>query len=242
MNMKLHYPSAFPIIGIALTLLAIENPAKAAIVAITSRPAGPGVDVVDWAPLGPEFTTPSNPFTISSNLGFTTTVSKTSLGNFERADEGGFGWTGNFSPGDKLLWTSLTPGPITIDLGVSGFGGGAQIQNDFLGPFVATVEAFNATGTSLGSFNFNGDSTQAGNGTAIFVGVKSDIANIRKLSFNVTGSSSIAINKVSTLPQVPEVGTVFFGWGCVIAWGAGRFRRRPAKLSEPNHCTTSIPV
>src|SRR5260370_398418 len=82
-----------------------------------------------------------------------TLVSKALPAPFARQNEGSL-WTGNFTPGDQLLWTnsftSTTNNPITLRFGAFGvFGGGAQIQADFNGDFVARVTAFDAGGNLL---------------------------------------------------------------------------------------------
>lgn len=209
--------------GVALALASV---ADAALTPVATRPGlGSVLDFVSWSSLGAEFTTPANPFSISSVGGLSLTVGKTSAGTFERVDEGGFGWTGNFALGDALLWTSLTSGPINIDFGTSVFGAGFQIQNDSLGAFQATLEAFDFSNASLGSFTFNGTSTQAQDNSAIFAGVLSTSSDVRRLSVNVTGSSSFAINQV-TIAAIPEPGTALFGMACFATLAMRRTSRR----------------
>lgn len=229
--MKLPIPSLF----LAITVWCASIETHAALVPIAARSAlGMNADSVDWLALGPEFATPSNPFAITSADGLNLTVSKASAGPFERVDEGGFGWLGNFTVGDALLWASLTPGPLTIDFGTGVLGAGLQIQNDALGAFTATVEAFDASNVSLGAFSFNGNSTQAEDGSAIFVGVLGTTADVRRITFDVSGSSSFAVNRVSIAAAVPEPGTALgAGMACLFLIGS---RRRagetPAKSAD----------
>ena len=79
------------------------------------RPGFGGTDVVDWGLLGPTRTVLSNPFNHTSNGGVNITVSQVGLEGFQRRDEGGNGWTGNFTDGFQLLWTAGRNGPVTID-------------------------------------------------------------------------------------------------------------------------------
>jgi len=122
---------------------------------------------------------------------------------------------GNFATGDFLISTTVNgDGPLTLAFGQGINGAGAQIQEDFFGAFTAQLQAFNAS-TLLGTFSESGNSTNAGNNSAIFIGVK-DLsgARITSLVFNVTSCAiptctDFAINRLSLdTRRVPEPVTI----------------------------------
>jgi hypothetical protein len=156
---------------------------------VTSRAALAGNDFIDWGTLGLASNTgiPQNPFSILSSHGVNVTVGEPS-GNLTYIVEGQPGpqfWNGNFTPGDHLLDSGIPSnrGPMTISFPSPVLGGGAQIENDPGGPFVASIAAFDATGTLLGSFTEAGQSSFTT--TAIFLGIRSDSANIAKIQYSI---------------------------------------------------------
>lgn len=201
---------------------------------ITNRTALGGTDFVDWGVLGSPFTTVSNPFSITSFGGLNLEVSQP-FGSFERRNQsdpffGNFettGWGGNFTPGDRLIWTQNNPGPLTIDFNSPVLGAGAQIQRNVFGNFLGTIEAFDSGGISLGGFSLQGLSNDNGDNSAIFIGLLSNTANIDKLVFSVdSGSQDFAINQLDIVTKpVPESSFVF-GVLVFSALGAGSVRKR----------------
>jgi hypothetical protein len=153
--------------------------------------------------------------------------------NMERLDQGS-GWAGNFTPGDHLVWNEGGQGQTNIDIGIlfnSGvFGGGAQIQADFFGAFVATLTAYDTVGNVIGVVSMNGNSTSAGDGSAIFIGFQSSSANVGFLNFNVVdifGGDSLAIDTLTiyTNGTTPEPASLLLlGSGLVGALAYGRRR------------------
>jgi hypothetical protein len=168
------------------------------VVPITSR-AGLA-DYVDWGSVGSVGTILSNPFDATSNGGIGVTVSQAG-GSFKRLDQSFVGgWWGNFADGDNLLWT-LGGGPLTITFATPVAAAGAQIQADIWDTFSGnlTGTAYNPLGQSLGSFNFSGISTNAGDNSAPFIGIRDlDGANIASITFNVLPTAgNFAINMLS---------------------------------------------
>ena len=149
-----------------------------AVLAVTGAFAN---DTVDWGQLGPSFTllTTAENWTSTGALytgqvGITGSLIGTQ--NFERLDQGN-GWSGNFLPGDHLLWNEGAQFQTGIDIGVlfnnPSFGGGAQIQSDFFGPFTATLTAFDGSGNLIGTTVMAGNSNSNNDGSAIFIGFQS---------------------------------------------------------------------
>ena len=112
------------------------------------------------------------------------------------------------------------------------YGGGAQIQADFFGPFTATLTAYKCCDVAdpanlLGTVIMNGMSDANGDGSAIFISFLNNQPDVWFLNFNVvdvSGGDSLAIGTVSFVPT-PEPGTLLLlGSGALGL--AGIVRRR----------------
>lgn len=173
---------------IPVILLAITTTSSQA--GLISWNGGSTDDFIDWSTLGPEGTVLSNPFSAVSTHGLSVDVSMPS-GDFERVDEGS-GWLGNFTPGAALLWTSMNDGPITFRFAspINGFGGGAKVQPDSIGAFSVSISAFDDVNNLLGLVTRSGSSTMDEDGSAVFAGILSDVANIRSIRIDVSTSGN----------------------------------------------------
>ncbi|MDW8105680.1 MAG: PEP-CTERM sorting domain-containing protein, partial [Armatimonadota bacterium] len=219
------------LLAAALVLVAVS--AAHALTFVNSRPALGGNDYVDWGVLGPAFTVVSNPVTLSSNGGLSVTVSKITWGPFERRDQGS-GWAGNFAPSDRLLWTRNEVGPMEIEFASPVFGAGAQIQADVFGAFVGILSVYDVGNNVIGVFPLLGISTNAGDNSAIFLGVKHSSAIIKKVSFDAVTRGvhvDFAINQLDILtqgdaPVIPEPGTMLLMSIGGLAIGLSRRLRR----------------
>lgn len=155
---------------------------NSAIKLVTTRAKLRVNDIVDWEKFGKEFDLLSAPLRVHSRNGVQLKVS--SSGNFLRLDEGS-GIKGKFPSGDKLLFLEFSDSAITIDFATPIFGVGTQIQRAFYGAFTGVIEAFDRSGKSLGKFSVRGNSDNAGDGSAPFIGVLSKTANISRITLYV---------------------------------------------------------
>lgn len=223
--------------AIVALLVASISYSQAALILVGTRAGLGGNDHINWANAGANFSNPSNPFNVNTNLGDSVTVSMPAAHSFQRLNQGA-GWSGNFAPGDALLYTNDTgnfQNPISIfnfdGAGVSA--AGAQIQANFFGAFVGRIEAFDSANNSLGFFNVNGNSTSAADNSAIFLGVRSTTTMISRIAFSVdsgvNGDASFAINRVDLDNRAtPEPMSLAIFGGLAVAGIAG-YRRRQAK-------------
>lgn len=127
----------------------------------------------------------------------------------------------NFAVGDFLLFTGFNPrtfpavgnpGPlsITFDKGVQAVG--TQLSVDDTSTFTAFISAFDSDNNLLGSFSAPGTSSLSLDNSALFLGVKSDTANIARLVFSTSENNrAFAINKLklATVPEPSSTGAVY---------------------------------
>lgn len=192
--------------GLLAGLLALASaPAFAGLV--TSRVALGGTDFIDWGQLGADSTEVVSPAAVTSALGVSASVSNPS-GSMWRFDEGGGTFAGNFAAGDQLLSTFFTEGPVVINFGNAQSRVGAQIQANDFGAFSGVIEVYSVLNVLLESWSFDGVSNDAGDNSAIFIGVSRSSADIDHVSFRITGPANLdfAINRVDLSDSVPGTG------------------------------------
>lgn len=167
-----------------------------------------GSDSIDWEVLL-ESPNPENPFAITSTRGFEVEVSKTNTQAFNLTVEGIS--NGNFALGDATLIASgndLFPPVLRFDFGRYGVrAGGLQIANQYYGPFVARIEAFDESLTSIGYFDADGITTNRQDNSAIFVGIGDDSRLIHAIEFSIVaaadGRGNFSVNRFDFIPA-PE--------------------------------------
>jgi hypothetical protein len=221
----------------ALAAFASAAPLSAQYAAVTTRGGIGGTGLLDWGALGAENTVVPSPTTtgVPGIAGLNATVSEAS-GSLERRNQNS-GWAGNFTNGDRLLWTTTRGGPLTILFNSSVFAVGANYMTDNFGAFTGQIEAFNSSNISLGIFGFSGNATSANDGTAIFAGVSSTLGDIRKITITgltaTNNPNDFAINQLSVRANanttVPEPMTIWLtGAGLGIVGVVARRRRKTA--------------
>lgn len=151
------------------------------------------VDVVEWDDLGPASSDLPNPCSVVTLKGLRVTVSMPSSdAKFVRRNQAVAmrqrrAWRGNFAPGRALLTTGASTGPISLAFSPLILGGGAQIQPDRPGPFIASVAAFDAAGRRLGRFTLRGTSTDDADDSAPFIGIRDRQRRIARIELDVLG-------------------------------------------------------
>jgi hypothetical protein len=214
-------------IAVSLSLSLISP--SFAVSLVTNRADLKGNDSIDWSSLG-KVLNPFNP-NFADFLGFS--FSGTSAGGlgldvdinpinppitppfvFKTAPIPQ-GIPTNFANGDFLLFTGLqfglfpapgNPGPISISFAQPVRAAGAQIAVDDEPNFVGTIKAFDINDNLLDSFSVNGTSSTVLDNSAIFLGVKSELAEISRIEFSSDfNNRAIGINTLSIdNPAIPE--------------------------------------
>lgn len=223
-----YLPAIATQLAIAVSLAILPLQAKAATFLVTNRAAFGGNDQVDWSTVSPPFAPLPNNFRATSQrgLGLSVNISPVNPPNplitqpfvFQTTHNPG-GIRTNYSNGEYILFggidvrgfgpnppfpTDGNGGPFTITFDRPVFGAGTQITVDDRFTFDAFVSAFDSTNNLLGTFSAQGTSSLALDNSALFLGVRSDTANISRLVFSSSfPQQGLAINRLSIL-AVPE--------------------------------------
>ena len=153
--------------------------AQAGILTLLTAP-GSDTAIPNFAALGSAGSTISSP---AVGSGFT--ISNPG-GSFQLLQQGA-SWSGDFAPGDALLWNGGN-GPDTITFSSDLQSVGFKLQNDYFGIFTGFLDVYDRGNTWLGQVSEVGNSTSNGDNSAMFIGVSSDAANIYRIVISTSGS------------------------------------------------------
>lgn len=213
--------------------------------AVNSSAALGANDYIDWGQVGVEWTNAGSSYTGTTNLGLGFTiesVDNTHPGpnngyDMLRLDEGG-AWSGEFQPGDRLLYNSGNFGPgggtgesvFKITFASAVFGCGTQAQSNAGGAFTSFAGYWTdfATLNNVGYSNNSGFNSIGGHSGSAYTGGYDTVASINEMfvvavmdDFNVD-NLGFAIGQVDVLTRlVPEPGTM-----AVLGLGALALMRR----------------
>ena len=125
----------------------------------------------------------------------------------------------NFALNDYLLFTGFSPtvvptgnpNPLTLVFDESVQAAGTQIAasgSEFI-DYEVFISAFDDANDLLSTFSLPGISSGARDDSAVFLGVRSDTANIKRLVLSTSSPQrGFGINTVSIATQVPEPSTI----------------------------------
>ena len=184
---------------------------------VTARTELPANETLDWSGFGSLGTEIPDPASLATASGLIVTVSQPEY-EFGLALEGLPGnqngwWKGDFLPGQYLLANTNSPFALTLSFSQPIFGAGVQIDPGLEGGqlpegFTAYVTAYDGA-TVLGQFSTTGTRTLNEDGSAPFLGVVSDTADITSLTyrvvvqFNGSTGSDYAMNFLSLETSAP---------------------------------------
>lgn len=203
--------------------------AFASVTLLTSRAQITETDYIDWGDLGADYTAPGNPFLITTH-GTPFDISVSGSDEFNKRTQGA-SWFGNFNNGEQILFTGIDGSVVNLTGAKTCRDVGMNIQADYFGSFDANISAYDGLGNLLGSFSVAGTSDSNGDGTAPFIGVRSDAGDIHMVSLSVSRTDGLpidfSINRVSysCCGAVPEPASL-----SVLGLGAlGLLRRKNKK-------------
>lgn len=212
---------------LASSMLAI-SPASGGTALVTSSAALGGNDLIDWASLGPDNSYVS-PFTSSTTVNGRDYIVSQGGVSFYRLEQGTT-WMGNFAPGAPVLWNSFS-GEVRIVFLSDVYGLGAQIQAKYARNFVARITAYDNLFNPLGSYTRQGNSTDLGDNSAIYIGLLSTQRNIRRVVLSLDSASAypeaFAIGNVD-VASAPEPATISLLGVALAVGGLSLARRKKA--------------
>lgn len=206
----------------------VSGLSQAAPVLVTNRGDLNANVFIDWGQLGPSLTSiPDGTSAISNNNAVSATIKKATGAEVRVQPDS---WSGNFGPGDVLVWTGATPGLLELVFSSPVSGVGAQIQSDYYGAYTATLDLYDIADTLIGSFSLNGVASGDNDNSAIFLGARDSALSISRIVYGLpvatNGINDFAINRLSLLTEqsVPEPASLaLFAIG-LMDWRLGRGR------------------
>jgi PEP-CTERM motif len=223
--------------GLVAGLMLAANAHAGAISGAGSAAALAGNDSLQWGTAAQDGASVSSPYAVTSTGGVGVTASLAG-GPFTLFQQGAGTYSANFSSGDIVLDTFFIDGPITIDFASAIRGVGFQIAADAGGVFAASLDFFGVGNVLFGTVNVAGNTTLAGDGSAVFLGGMSTLRDITRVVVSVsTGATNdLGINQLSLLttdpvdPRVPEPATLAL---VATALAGGLISRRRQRWTAP---------
>lgn len=134
-------------------------------------------------------------------------VTATLAGGFIIYQQGAGTFAGNFAANEFILDSAFTDGPISISFSSAVRGVGFNIQRNDYGLFTGSLSLFGAGNVLFGTVTVAGNSTNAGNGTAVFLGATGSLRDIVRIDVSVSnavaGSNALDLNQLSLLTTNP---------------------------------------
>lgn len=199
---------------------------------------------INWGAPNAILPNPST-FAVTGIPGLNATVAQPGGPSFSVDVQSPTSWNGNFTPGDPVL-ANNAPGPVSITFSSPVAGVGTQIQALFHGPFTASIQAFDSLNNLLGTFTEPGTSNTNADGSAIFIGILSNTADISRITLSTPIASGLlpgmfGINNPivqangSAPTVVPEPSSVLL-WSVVglVTLGSKWRRRRVTACAQTN--------
>jgi len=173
-------------------------------------------DLVEWGAAGDDTNFVSSPYLRTSTGGLDVTATLST--GFMIYVQDGAAFVGNFTPGEILLDSASSDGPIVITFANAIRGIGFNIQHMNLGAFSGQIDFYGAGDVLFGSVTQNGTSNFNNDGSAVFLGGMSSARDITRIDVSVgllSGGSGFTINQASLLTtnaatpgEIPEPATV----------------------------------
>lgn len=167
------------------TVVAYNSKAASVAWQTTTTKAGfVSTDYLDWSAFGSVGSPLPSGSTASSNLGNLSTVSTETEQPLFLMQQG-VNWAGNFTTGDKLVYSYDNLNIITsFNKLISSVG--CQLQSAALGTYTGAMDCYDNLGNLISSTAISGTSTSAGDGSAAFGGVIFSNPIIKKVVWRLT--------------------------------------------------------
>jgi hypothetical protein len=186
------------------------------ITTVNSRAELGANDLLEWGSAADDTSGVLSPYQRTSIGGLDVTA--TLANGFTIYVQDGAAFVGNFTPGEILLDTAFSDGPVVITFANAIRGIGFNIQHMNLGAFTGQIDFYGAGDVLFGSVAQNGNSNFNNDGSAVFLGGTSSARDITRIDVSVgllSGGSGFTINQASLLTtnaatpgEIPEPATV----------------------------------
>ncbi|HEV2677184.1 MAG TPA: PEP-CTERM sorting domain-containing protein [Aliidongia sp.] len=157
-------------------------PAMAGIIADTSRAQLNANNTVAWSAFGADGSTLSTP--VFEPVGSESVHVASSSGQL-LINQQGTTWNGNFANGDSVLFQPNDSDSFIVGFSTPVSAVGTQIESDTFGAFTGYMDFWSTTNVLLGEVSVSGNSSSAGDNSAVFIGGQSSAADISYVTFLV---------------------------------------------------------